>query len=232
MPEEVVEATSSEPVIEEEAATTTAPLVVADGMFKGVELKETPPEDLTEVYVIGMQYTDVFTDGSKTYEFPGDPEIHAHIAEKNAPIPTHEGMTWVHSTGRYLYDTASGELEEGQYAVMRNGSIEAKYPPFVSSTSTVPVADSPEPAPAENDDTEPVGSATSTDTTTEPDEQTSSSTPSAVDTSEAETGETVTSESSGSSTTTELDVVEDNSTTEADTPTAVEESFSTSTSTP
>jgi hypothetical protein len=91
---------------------------------------ETAPAGLTEVHIIGMKYVDYFTDGTNTYTFPGDPEIHAHIAEKDAPIPTHEGLTWVHSTGNYLYDTASGDLEEGQYAVQPNGSYIEKKTTF------------------------------------------------------------------------------------------------------
>ena len=97
---------------------------------------EARPEGLAEVHIIGTKYIDYFTDGTATYSFPGDPKIHAHIAEKDAPIPTHEGMTWVHSTGQYLYDTQSGDLEEGQYAVQPNGSIIAKNRPMQSATSS------------------------------------------------------------------------------------------------
>jgi hypothetical protein len=97
---------------------------------------ETAPAGLTEVHIIGTKYIDYFTDGSTIYTFPGDPEIHAHIAEKDAPIPTHEALAWVHSTGHYLYDTASGDLEVGQYAIQSDGSVIANQPPFVSSTST------------------------------------------------------------------------------------------------
>ncbi|WP_156795411.1 hypothetical protein [Bradyrhizobium icense] len=103
-------------------------------------LVEPPPEGLTEVHIIGTKYTDYFTDGATVTSYPGDPEIHAHIAEPNAPIPTHEGLTWVHSTGSYLYDTSSGDLEEGQYAMQPNGSYIEKRPPFVSSTSTPAVS--------------------------------------------------------------------------------------------
>ena len=40
--------------------------------------------------------------------------------------------------GGYLYDTPSGDLEVGDYAVQPNGSYIENAPPFVSSTSTVP----------------------------------------------------------------------------------------------
>ena len=81
-----------------------------------------PPIGLTEVRIIGTKYTDYFTDGINTYTFPGDPQIHARIADKDAPIPKHEGLTWVHSTGQYLYDTPSGDLEVGQYALQPSGT--------------------------------------------------------------------------------------------------------------
>lgn len=95
-----------------------------------------PPIGLTEVRIIGTKYTDYFTEGINTYTFPGDPQIHARIADKDAPIPKHEGLTWVHSTGQYLYDTPSGDLEVGQYALQPSGTYIEKRPPFVSATSS------------------------------------------------------------------------------------------------
>src|SRR3989344_2315766 len=77
---------------------------------------------LREVHIIGTKYTDYFTDGSTLTLFPGDPEIHANIAKPNAPIPTREGLTWDHSIGTYLYDTPSGDLEVGTFALQPNGS--------------------------------------------------------------------------------------------------------------
>jgi hypothetical protein len=120
------------------------------------------PEGLAEVHIIGTKCTDYFTDGTTEYSFPGDPEIHAHIAEKDAPIPTHEGLTWVHSTGQPLYDTPSGDLEEGQYAVQSDGSIIAKPPPFVSSTSTPAVLG------ASTESSEAPADTSSSSTTTDP----------------------------------------------------------------
>lgn len=153
-----VDATSSESVIEPIAlveatdAPTTSASDVNDAVAESSEpaqesapaleeaapeaSNEAPPEGLTEVHVIGTKYIDYFTDGTNTYTFPGDPEVHAHIAERDAAIPTHEGLTWVHSVGRPLYDTPSGDLEVGQYVIQTDGSIIAKYPPFQSSTST------------------------------------------------------------------------------------------------
>src|SRR5215813_14162567 len=45
-------------------------------------------------------------------------------------------MTWVHTTGQNQYDTPSGDLEVGEYAVQANGSYIKSARPFVSSTST------------------------------------------------------------------------------------------------
>src|SRR5258708_31595040 len=99
-------------------------------------LTEPPPAGLTEVHIIGTKYTDYFTDGSITIAVLGDPTIAGNFDKPDAPIPTHDGMTWVHTTGQNLYDTPSGDLEVGDYAVQSNGSYLTNPPPFVSSTST------------------------------------------------------------------------------------------------
>ena len=67
---------------------------------------------------------------------PGDPAIDSNFDKPNAPIPTHAGLTWDHTNGGYLYDTPSGDLEVGDYAVQPSGSYIENAPPFVSSTST------------------------------------------------------------------------------------------------
>jgi len=86
--------------------------------------------------MVGTKYTDYFTDGSTTIAVPGDSVIDGHLSDPGAPLPTHEGMTWVHTTGASLYDTPSGDLEVGDYAVQADGSYIDNAPPFVSSTST------------------------------------------------------------------------------------------------
>ncbi|MBI4088193.1 hypothetical protein HY418_02295 [Candidatus Kaiserbacteria bacterium] len=134
--------TTTEPPTTPEATETTATESSAEATTATTESTapvEQPPAGLTEVKIIGTKYIDYFTDGTATYAFPGDPDIDAHLSEKNAATPTHEGMTWVHTTGQLLYDTASGDLEEGQYAVSDSGKIIAKPYPFVSSTSTPPI---------------------------------------------------------------------------------------------
>jgi hypothetical protein len=97
---------------------------------------EPPPAGLTLVHIVGTKYVDYFTDGTTVTAYPGDPAIDSHFSEKDAPIPTHEGLTWVHTTGQYLYDTPSGDLEIGQYAVQPIGGYITNAPAFVSSTST------------------------------------------------------------------------------------------------
>jgi hypothetical protein len=97
---------------------------------------EPPPQGLTEVHIVGTKYVDYFTDGATTTSYPGDPKIDANLNQPDAPIPTHEGLTWLRTIGRNLYDTPSGDLEVGDYAVQSDGSYISSEPPFVSSTST------------------------------------------------------------------------------------------------
>ena len=128
--------TSTEPTSTDIDAIGTAPSDATSTASSSTPAIESAPQDLTLVHIIGTKYIDYFTDGTNTYTFPGDPELHAHIADKDAPIPTHEGLRWVHSTGQYLYDTASGDLEVGQYALQLNGTVIQKAHPFVSATSS------------------------------------------------------------------------------------------------
>jgi hypothetical protein len=98
-----------------------------------------PPVGLNEVHIIGMKYTDYFTDGTTVTSYPGDPAIDAHFSDvPDGPIPTRAGLTWVHTTGQYIYDTPSGELEVGEYALEAGGTYVRNEPPstWVSSTST------------------------------------------------------------------------------------------------
>jgi hypothetical protein len=139
------------------AATSTAP----------VPAVQQPPQGLTEVHIIGTKYIDSFTDGTTVTAYPGDPAIDSHFSEPNAPIPTHAGLTWVHTTGQYLYNTPSGDLDVGDYAVQSDGSY-IENAPFVSSTSTPAVSsptDSTSAAPAvfgASTSTAPAGSNTFT----------------------------------------------------------------------
>jgi hypothetical protein len=78
---------------------------------------------------VGTKYTDYFTDGTTVTAFPGDPAIDSHFDVPDAPVPTHAGLTWVHTSGGYLYDTPSGDLEVGDYAVQSDGSLIENAPP-------------------------------------------------------------------------------------------------------
>jgi hypothetical protein len=147
----------------------TAPSAAATTSVSSVSAAapEAPPQGLTLVHIIGTKYIDYFTDGSTTVSFPGDDNIDANLDKPDAPIPTHEGMTWVHTTGQNLYDTPSGDLETGDYAIDANGTrLEKPFPTtFVSSTSTAPVSDGSTPS-APTADTTSTSSPTSDSSTT------------------------------------------------------------------
>ena len=114
----------------------TSSVTTTDSQPDATPAKEAPPTGLTAVHIIGAKYTDYFTDGSTTISVAGDPIIDGHLSDPGAPLPTHEGMTWVHTTGRALYDTPSGDLDVGDYVALSDGSYIENTPPFVSSTST------------------------------------------------------------------------------------------------
>jgi len=117
----------------------SAPIVAGDGP--------------TLVHIIGTKYTDYFTDGKTVTAFPGDPAIDSHFNVPNAPIPTHEGLTWVHTTGQHLYDTPSGDLEINDYAQQSDGSYIGHLPAskYTDATSSVVFTDRFENAPDETE---------------------------------------------------------------------------------
>jgi hypothetical protein len=133
---------SSTPETPPASGTSGAPMVATSTPDTGAPTTEQPPTGLTEVRIIGTKYTDYFTDGATVTAYPGDPKIDGNLNEPNAPIPTHEGLKWDHTDGTYLYDTQSGDLETGDYAVQSDGSYIEKAVPFVSSTSTPSTATS------------------------------------------------------------------------------------------
>jgi hypothetical protein len=109
-----------------DSASTTVATSSSSTSAPGIE---PPPKGLTKVQIIGTKYIDYFTDGTTTFAFPGDPAIDSHFNVPNAPTPTHEGLTWVHTTGQHLYDTPSGDLEVGEYAVQADNSYIASLRP-------------------------------------------------------------------------------------------------------
>ena len=94
------------------------------------------------VHVVGTKYIDYFTDGTKTYSFPGNPDIDSNLNKPNAPIPTHGNLTWVSTSGMDAYDTPSGDLESGDYAQESDGSYISNVPAYTytDATSSVPIA--------------------------------------------------------------------------------------------
>ena len=94
------------------------------------------------VHVVGSKYIDYFTDGTKTYSFPGNPDIDSNLNKPNAPIPSHGNLTWVSTSGMDAYDTPSGDLEVGDYAQEADGSYISNVPAYTytDATSSVPIA--------------------------------------------------------------------------------------------
>ena len=93
-------------------------------------------------HVVGTKYVDYFTDGTKTYSFPGDPKVDGNLNRPNAPIPTHGNLKWVSTSGMEDYDTPSGDLEVGDYAQEADGSYITNVPAYTytDATSSVPIA--------------------------------------------------------------------------------------------
>ena len=93
------------------------------------------------MHVVGSKYIDYFTDGKKTYSFPGNPDIDSNLNKPNSPIPTHGTLTWVSSSGMDAYDTPSGDLESGDYAQESDGSYISNIPAYTytDATSSVPI---------------------------------------------------------------------------------------------
>jgi hypothetical protein len=94
------------------------------------------------VHIVGTKYIDYFTDGTKTYSFPGNPDIDSNLNKPNAPIPTHGNLQWVSTSGMEAYDTPSGDLEVGDYAQEADGSYISNVPAYTytDATSSVPIA--------------------------------------------------------------------------------------------
>jgi len=94
------------------------------------------------VHVVGTKYIDYFTDGTKTYSFPGNLDIDSNLNKPSAPIPSHGNLKWVSTSGMEAYDTPSGDLEVGDYAQEADGSYITNVPAYTytDATSSVPIA--------------------------------------------------------------------------------------------
>ena len=93
------------------------------------------------MHVVGTKYIDYFTDGTKSYSFPGDPALDSNLNMPNAPIPSHKGLTWVSTKSMEAYDTSSGDLESGTYVQEADGSYISNVPAYTytDATSSVPI---------------------------------------------------------------------------------------------
>ena len=133
------ESTSTALTPAESTSTTTsadATPSVAQDTPSTPPANENAPTGLKLVHIIGTKYVDSFTDGTTVTSYPGDADIDANLSKPNASIPTHDGLTWVQTTTQYLYDTPSGDLDMGDYAVQPTGTYVANPYPVVSSTSS------------------------------------------------------------------------------------------------
>lgn len=128
------EATTTAEVVDPAASSTPSKLPAL--VSHQPVVSETP---LKMARAIGTKYIDYCTDGTKTIEVPGDPEISANLGRPDAPTPKcPDGTTWDHTSGVDAYDTPSGELEVGSYAQQADGSYIVRYPAkiFTDATST------------------------------------------------------------------------------------------------
>jgi hypothetical protein len=133
------ESTSTALTPAESTSTTTsadATPSVAQDTTSTPPANQNAPTGLKLVHIIGTKYVDSFTDGTTVTSYPGDADIDANLGKPNASIPTHDGLTWVQTTTQYLYDTPSGDLDMGDYAVQPIGTYVANPYPVVSSTSS------------------------------------------------------------------------------------------------
>ena len=175
------ESTSTALTPAESTSTTTsadATPSVAQDTPSTPPANENAPTGLKLVHIIGTKYVDSFTDGTTVTSYPGDADIDANLSEPNASIPTHEGLTWVQTTTQYLYDTPSGDLDMGDYAVQPTGTYVANPYPVVSSTSSpqemTPTSNSSSTNGTSTDAVQPPSPATASDTPPTPPDSNSS----------------------------------------------------------
>jgi hypothetical protein len=128
-------------------ASSTFPTLPAQAQATDQSRAQSQPSSgakptLKLVHVVGSKFIDYFTDGTKTYSFPGNPDIDSNLNKPNAPIPSHGNLTWVSTSGMEAYDTPSGDLESGDYAQEADGSYITNVPAYTytDATSSVPLA--------------------------------------------------------------------------------------------
>ena len=86
-------ASSTPPATDASSTSATPPAQTqAPAQSQAQSLPSSKPT-LKLVHVVGTKYVDYFTDGTKTYSFPGNPDIDSNLNKPNAPIPSHGNLT-------------------------------------------------------------------------------------------------------------------------------------------
>ena len=121
------------------ASTTTTSATTTSTATPAPSSPATAPSSLKLVHIIGTKYVDYCTDGTKVTAYPGDPAIDAHFNVPDAPTPKcPAGQKWDHTSGMDKYDTASGDLDVGNYAQQNDGTYVTHFAAttFTDATST------------------------------------------------------------------------------------------------
>ena len=121
------------------ASTTTTSATTTSTATPAPAAPATAPSSLKLVHIIGTKYVDYCTDGTKVTAYPGDPAIDTHFNVPDAPTPKcPAGQKWDHTSGMDKYDTASGDLDVGNYAQQNDGTYVAHFAAttFTDATST------------------------------------------------------------------------------------------------
>jgi hypothetical protein len=135
-------ASSTPPATDAGSTSVTPPAQTQTPDQSQAQSQPSSKPTLKLVHVVGTKYIDYFTDGTKTYSFPGNPDIDSNLNKPNAPIPSHGNLKWVSTSGMEAYDTPSGDLESGDYAQESDGSYISSIPAYTytDATSSVPIA--------------------------------------------------------------------------------------------
>jgi hypothetical protein len=135
-------ASSTPPATDAGSTSVTPPAQTQTPDQSQAQSQPSSKPTLKLVHVVGTKYIDYFTDGTKTYSFPGNPDIDSNLNKPNAPVPTHGNLQWVSTSGMDAYDTPSGDLEVGDYAQEADGSYISNVPAYTytDATSSVPIA--------------------------------------------------------------------------------------------
>ena len=119
--------------------TTTTSATTTSAATPAPAAPVTAPSSLKLVHIIGTKYVDYCTDGTKVTAYPGDPAIDAHFNVPDAPTPKcPAGQKWDHTSGMDKYDTASGDLDVGDYAQQVDGTYITHFAAktYTDATST------------------------------------------------------------------------------------------------